>query len=171
MTPPQLARYAPVLDLIQPLPVPGRPVLGKKPHVSPRDDGEPVFRQAVHLHEPLVGQQRFDDDTCAAGARHTQFVGLLRCQQVLRFQIDDDPLTRLESVQATISVRRVFVHFRVECHHADLRQVVALSDRVVVEIVCRGDLHAAGSEFRIDVVVSNDRDRASGEGKLHALAY
>ena len=44
---------------------------------------------------------------------------------------------------------------------------MALSNRVVVEIVRRSDLHAAGSEFRIDVVVGDDGDRASGEGQLH----
>src|SRR5882762_9034279 len=47
---------------------------------------------------------------------------------------------------------------------------MALSNRVVVEVVRRSDLHAAGSKLRIDIVVGDDGDRASGEGQSHALA-
>ena len=60
--------------------------------------------------------------------------------------------------------------FALERHHADLRQLVALADRVVVEVVRRRDLHAAGAELRIDVVVGDDRDLPPGERQSHALA-
>ncbi len=47
---------------------------------------------------------------------------------------------------------------------------MALADFVVVEVVRRGDLHAAGTESRIDVGVGDDRDIAPGERQLHPLS-
>nr|GFC39244.1 hypothetical protein [Tanacetum cinerariifolium] len=48
-------------------------------------------------------------------------------------------------------------HVGVLVEDVQQRQVVALADFVVVEVVSRGDLHAAGAEFRIAVIVRNDR--------------
>ena len=50
------------------------------------------------------------------------------------------------------------------------RQVVALTDGVVVEVMRRGDLDAAGAEFEIDVAVGDDRDFAIGQRQLCHLA-
>ena len=47
---------------------------------------------------------------------------------------------------------------------------VAHADRIVVEIVRRRDLQAAGAEGGIDVVVGDDRDLASGQWQQHACA-
>jgi hypothetical protein len=47
---------------------------------------------------------------------------------------------------------------------------VALADRVVVEVMRRRDLDAAGAEFEIDVAVGDDRDFAIGQRQLHHLA-
>jgi hypothetical protein len=47
---------------------------------------------------------------------------------------------------------------------------VAQADLVVVEIVRGRDLHAAGAELGIDVVVSHDRNGSVRERQLHALA-
>ena len=45
-------------------------------------------------------------------------------------------------------------------------EAVALPHLVVVEIVRRGDLDAAGAELRIHVVVRDHRDRPAGERQL-----
>jgi hypothetical protein len=50
------------------------------------------------------------------------------------------------------------------------RQLVALADRVVVEVVRRRDLDAAGAEFEVDVGVGDDRDLAVGQRQLDHLA-
>ncbi len=50
------------------------------------------------------------------------------------------------------------------------REAVPLSDRPVVEVVRRRDLHAAGAEFLVDVAVGDHADRAAGERQRHFLA-
>ena len=47
---------------------------------------------------------------------------------------------------------------------------MALADGVVVEVVRRGDLDAAGAELAVDIVVGDDRDVAAGERQLDGLA-
>ena len=73
-------------------------------------------------------------------------------------QVGEHALARLEAVQAAVGRRRVVVDLRVQRQDADRRQVVPLPDLVVVEVVRRRDLDAAGAEFRIDVVVGDHRD-------------
>jgi len=47
---------------------------------------------------------------------------------------------------------------------------MALADFVVVEIVGRGDFHAAGAEFRVAVIVGDDRDAAANQWQLDKFA-
>jgi hypothetical protein len=47
---------------------------------------------------------------------------------------------------------------------------VALADRVVVEVVRGRDLHHAGAELAVDVVVGDHRDLAIGQRQAHGLA-
>ena len=93
-------------------------------------------------------------------------------------------LARLETVQANVfgwqgAVDGV-VQRAVEVEHLNSRQngcvfvedvqqrqVVALADFIVVEIVGRGDFHAAGAELWIAVVVGDDRDAAANQRQLN----
>jgi hypothetical protein len=52
----------------------------------------------------------------------------------------------------------------------DHLQAVTLAHFVVVEIVRRGDLHAAGAEGGVHVIVGNDGNAAAAQGQLHELA-
>ena len=52
----------------------------------------------------------------------------------------------------------------------DHRQVVAFAHFIIVEVVGGRDLHAAGAELRVDIVVGNDGDVAIGEGQANGLA-
>ena len=47
---------------------------------------------------------------------------------------------------------------------------MALADLVVVEVVCRGNLDAAGTEFGIDIFIGQDRDNARRPRHLHLPA-
>jgi hypothetical protein len=52
----------------------------------------------------------------------------------------------------------------VQGEDVDHRQAVALAHFVVVEVVRRGDLHAAGAEGHVDVFVGDDRDQRPTSG-------
>ena len=165
MTPPELARDAPVLDVAEPMPVGIDPVFRHEAHVarlpiSTFDQIETALREAVHLHEPLVGQIGLDDLAGAVAARHLQLVLLLFHQQAGGVQVGKHGLACGVAIQAAILRRRVFVHRRIRSEDVDHRQRMALADGVVVEIVRRRDFHDAGAEFAIDVIVGDDRDLA-----------
>lgn len=172
VAPPQLARDAPVLDVVQPLVVGVDPLLGHQldlaalhrvqRHLGDRAAGEAraIGGRLAHGDEPLVGQHRLDDDAGAIAARHHQRVLLHLGQQAQRFQVHHDALAGFEAVLPAIGGGRGVGDLRLQRQHRDLRQVVALADGVVVEVVARGHLDHAGAEFTVDVRVADDGDLA-----------
>ena len=67
------------------------------------------------------------------------------------FELRDDLLARLEAIEPAERAGTLSLSLRVRREDVDLRQVVPLADLVVVEVVRRRDLHAAGAEGRVDV--------------------
>src|SRR5690606_23692263 len=59
---------------------------------------------------------------------------------------------------------------RVLVQHVDQRQVVALAHFIVIEVMGGGDLHAAGTELRIAVVVTDNRNAPANQRQLDELA-
>ncbi len=182
MSPPQLARDAPVLDIGQPLVVGADPVFGDQAdlaalHGIERDLGDraagvegALGRRLAHRDEPLVGQHRLDHATRALALGRHQLVLLDLGQQALGVEVGDDAAARLETVQADVLRRRVVGDLRVERQHGQLRQLVAQAHRIVVEVMARRDLDHAGTEFAVDVVVGDHRDLAIGQRQFGHLA-
>ncbi len=182
VAPPQLARDAPVLDVVQPLVVGRGPVFRNHPDFTVRDffqrdcgnrlarEVRAFGRRLAHRHEPLVGQHRLDHHAGAVAARHHQLVRLDRFQQAQRLEVGHDLLARDIAVHAAVFLGSVVVDLGVERQDADLRQLMALAHRIVVEVMRRRDLDAAGAEGLVDVVVGDDRDFAIGERQLERLA-
>jgi len=170
VAPPELSADAPVLDVLQPVPVGVDPVLGYEAHAARRDGLEAPLREFVHPHEPLVREVGLDDLPGAVAARDHQFVRLGFDQQAEGFQLREYPLTRLEAVEADEALGRCIVEVRGVGEQVDHRQAVALADRVIVEVVRRRDLDHPGAEGAVDVVVGDDRDRAVAERQVHLPA-
>ena len=98
----------------------------------------------------------------------------------------DDLLARLEAVEAVqrqrlVELRRgrhalqeldvaVEVELPLDVEHVDHREMVALADLEVVEVVGRRDLHRAGALLRIGIVVADDRDAAADQRQHRGLA-
>ena len=177
MTPPQLARNTPVLNIVQPLIVGVDPIFRMEADLAAGDDVERLLRDRLavctglrHRHKPLVGQHRFNDNTRPVAARHLQFVLVGLFQNTQGFQIGDDDLTRFETIQAPVFFRRVIVDLGVQRQNRDQRQVMALAHGVVVEVMRRCHLDTARAEFQIDIAVGDDRNLAIGERQFHHLA-
>ena len=62
------------------------------------------------------------------------------------------------------------LNVRIGVEDVDQRQVVALADLEVVEVVRGRDLHRAGALLRVGIVVGDDRDRRPTSGRTHVLA-
>ncbi len=93
----------------------------------------------------------------------------LHCsQQAQRLELGHHRLARREAIEPAIGDGGVVVDAREGVEHVDHRQLVALADLEVVEIVSRGDLHRPRALFRIRIVVGDDRDRPPDDRQPHA---
>ena len=182
MTPPQLTGNTPVLNIVQPLVIGICPVFRYEfdfavIHFFQRDfrnrfaREESAFRcRFAHCHKPLVGQHRFNHDACTVAARHHQFVRFDFCQQALCIQISNHALTGFEAIHAAIGFRRVVTDFGIQRQDGNHFQLMALANGVIVEIMCRCDFHAAGTESFIHIGVSNHRNFTACQWQFQQFA-
>ena len=188
MTPPDLARDAPVLDVAHPFEIGVFPVVGHKADAAVFHRLDCRFRQRLDLDVPLIGEKRFDNGAGAVAARHHQFVVLDFFQQAGGVEVGDDLLARLETVHADVTWRNqlafvflVFANRGVGGEDVDQPAVnlfadgelvaVALPHAIVIEVVRRGDFDAAGAELGVDVfLVGNDGNLATGERQFQQFA-
>ena len=91
-------------------------------------------------------------------------------EQPLLGEFFDDACARLETIETLQFGRRVFVDLRIGGEDVDDRKLVTQADFVIVEIVCRGDLHTPRSEFGIDIGIADDRNRPVGQRQPQLLA-
>ena len=187
VAPPQLTADAPVLDVTHPAEVHVLVLLRHELDFTALDHGDGFLGQRLGGDVPLVGQPGFDDGAGAVAFRHFQGVVFDLFQQAGSLEGGDDLLARLEAIQ-TGELRRnvrfdLFVDATVEVEYlsggqhggvlvedVDQRQVVAFADFIVVEVVGRGDLHAAGAELGIAVVVGDDRDAPAQQRQFDEAA-
>ena len=187
VAPPQLTADAPVLDVAHPREIHVFVLFWHERNAAVFDSGDGRFCQRFGRYVPLVGQPRLNDGARAVALRYFQSVVVDADQQAGFIKVGNDLLARLEAVQA-----RVFgwqgtvdglIQRAIKVEHlcgrqngcvfvedVQQRQVVALADFVVVEIVSRGDFHTAGAEFRVAVVVRDDRDAAANQRQLNEFA-
>ncbi len=177
MSPPQLARDAPVLNVVQPLVVGVDPVLGMELDLAGSDTFQRLLGDALavvtgfaHGDEPLVGEHRFDDHAGAVAARYFEFVLLGFLEHACGFEIGDDLFACNETIQALILLGRMFVDLCIQCEDGDHLQLVTLSHRIVVEVMRRSDFHHAGAEFLVHIFVGDDGDVAVAQRQFHLLA-
>ena len=185
MSPPQLPAHAPILDVVEPLCICRAPVLRHefdiaRTHRVQRGLGDCFLaagpRLAVdtdiagQIEEPLIGQHRLDHRIAALADRHLQFMLLRFDEQAERLQIGEHRLAGGEAIHAAIFFRSVVGNLGVQRQNDERREFVTGTDLPIVEIVRRRDLHRAGAEFAIDIVVGYDRDFASRQRKFEFLA-
>ena len=161
MAPPQLARDTPILNVDEPLVVGAGPVFGHKLEVAQRHGIEPALRQRFHFHEPLIGEHGLDNRIGAAAARHHQLVRLGLAEKTLRFEIGEHTLACVKAIKSAIRRGGVVVDFCVQREDADGFELMPHAHLIVVEIMRRGDFHAAGAEGGINVIIGDDGNHAA----------
>ena len=168
--PPQLPADAPVLDVVHPLKIGLLPAFRHKAHAPVAHRLARRRRQLPRVDKPLVGQVRLDHRVAAVAARHRVAVRALVFQQALFAQIRQHALARLKALQPAVRLRRARAERRVVVEQVDHRQIVAPPDFIVVEVVRRRNLDAAGAEFHLHIVVGKQRDDAPGQRQRQAPA-
>jgi hypothetical protein len=170
MAPPQLPADAPVLDLVHPLEVFLRPALRHEARASVLDGFDGGLRERRDAHVPLIGQPRLEHRAAAISAWNGQRMRLDFLQQAERLEVCDHEFASLEAIERAILLRHLVIERRIRIEDVDERQVVTLADFVVVEVVPRRDLHAAGAERRIGVLVADHGDQPICERQSDLLA-
>ncbi len=169
VAPPELARDAPVVEVVDPVEVPLLHLLrvDRDPAVADRVTGG--LRERADLDPPLHGQARLDGGLAARAVADGVDVGpLLGDDPALGAQRGDDGGAGLEAVQALEGA--VGGDDGVLVHHGDGGQVVPLADLEVVRVVGGRHLDGAGAELGVDVLVGDDGDGALGQRQLDELA-
>ncbi len=102
MPPPQLARDAPVADVVHPFVIGLRPVFGDELDARRLHRRDGLFGQRLGVHEPLRGDQRLHDSLAAIALADGQRVRLDLFQQAQLLQIRHDAVARFEAVEAGV---------------------------------------------------------------------
>ncbi len=169
VAPPQLARDAPVVEVVDPVEVALLHLHRVDRDAAVADRVTGGLGEGLDLDPPLEGQARLDGGAAARAVPDgVQVRALLRDDATLLAQRADDRGTGLVAVQAEEGA--VDGDDTVLVHDRHVGQVVALPDGEVVRVVRRGHLDAAGAELRVDVGVRDDGDRAVGQRELDELA-
>ncbi len=165
MAPPELARDAPIADVVHPLVVGLFPVGGNENDAAGLDGLNGLFGERFGLDEPLGGNQRLDNGGAARAFAEVDLIRLDLDEGSGLFEIGNDALARLEAVEAGISARGGG-HDAVLIDDLDLGQVVAAAGFEIVEVVSGGDFDGPGAELRVGHDVENHRDFTVLERKL-----
>ena len=175
VTPPQLTRDTPVLNIAHPGEVHVFVLLRYELNVAVLNRFNCRFRQDIGTHVPLVGQHWFDDHAATVAVRNGQVMWFNFFQQAECVNRSNDRFTCSKTLQflelcrdfAGINVRFVtfgiehlgaFTDIAVKGQDVDHRQGVTFTHFIVVKVVRRSDFHAAGAFFHVGVFVANDRN-------------
>ena len=175
VAPPELAGDAPVLDVSHPGEVHVLVLLRDEGDAAVLDCLDCRLGEGLRPYVPLAGEVRLDGHSAPVTVRlhHDVVLDLLEETKLLKFL--DDEIARLVAVKpaellgdvAVIDVRGLAVDVvdlglvhdpGVLGEDVDHGERVALPDLVIVEVVRRGDLHAAGSLGHVGVLVAHDGD-------------
>ena len=170
MAPPQLARDAPRLDVLHPAEELLAPALGHEGHAAIARRRDRLLGELLGVGVPLLGQERLDRHAAAIAVGHGVGVRLDLLDQPRRLHVGDDPLARVEAVEAAILLRRLVVQPSELVEDADRLELVAAADLEVVEVVRRRDLDRARALLRVGVLVGDDRDAPADQRQDGVLA-
>ena len=158
MAPPELTGNAPGLDVVHPLVVGLRPILGEEagPSLLHRLDGRTGKGACIRV--PLLGQVGLDRHTAAVTVGNGMHVLIDSFDETGRLHVGDDLPAGLETVETTVGRRHVVVEPGPLIKDADHLEIMAAANLEVVEIVRRRDLDGAASLFGVGPGIGDDRD-------------
>ena len=86
--------------------------------------------------------------------------GLVSTRKPLLFQIRDNLLAGVKTIQTLIFDWRQVVDPSIQSQNIERNELMALSHLVIIEVMRGGDFDAPRAEFGIDVGVGNNRNAA-----------
>ena len=170
VTPPELARDAPILYVLQPVAV-GRDILGGiEFELSFEHGGQGDVGKVLHGEEPLLAEARlYGRVLVALGVPHLVVVVLHLLHQAGLLQVGGNLFAHLHAIHAYIEAC-CLRNGAVRIEDVDGLQVVGLTEGVVVHVVGGSHLQATGTELHIHIAVFDDGDDATYQGYHHLMA-
>ena len=170
MAPPQLARDAPVLEVLHPGEVGLLPALRVEAHLAGLHDVGGRALELVDGDEPLLGEPRLERGV-ATIAMHDRVLDVLDVvEQAVLLEPCHNGLAGLVAGH-TGELAVALDNDGMLVEDVDLGQVVGGAHGVVVGVVGGGHLDEAGAEVSVDVVVGENRDLAVDDGQHDRLAH
>ena len=170
VAPPQLARDAPVLEVLHPGGVGLRPARGVEGDLAGVDGVERRPLELIDGHKPLLGKPRLKRGVATVAVHDGVIEFLDMIEQVMLLKPLNDGLAALLAGH-TGELAVALDDHRVLIEDIDLRQVVSLTHGVIVGVVCRGDLDEAGAEVGVDMPILKDGDLTVDDGELDGLTH
>src|ERR1700681_1766960 len=102
MPPPQLARNAPVINILHPVQINLAIVLRNDRDLAALDGLDCSVGHGLYLDEPLLGKARLNNRTAAVALADRERVIFLADQKSLFLQVGKHPLARFEAVEACV---------------------------------------------------------------------
>jgi hypothetical protein len=167
VAPPELAGDAPVADVVHPVEIGLGEAVGDELDLPVLHHADGLLGQGLHLHEPLVACQRLHVVVAAVAGADVVLAGLDGEQISLLLQLLHDGLAGLVAVHAVPLVAAGDLALAVQ--HQILGQIVAQSDLKVVGVVAGGDLHGAGAEAHVGVLVATMGISRPTSGRMQVL--
>ena len=162
-----MPRDAPVLDVLHPVAVRILEFGRNQPDFVFHDRFESRLGQFGHLQKPLHRQLRLDRHVGAFRISHLVGIGFDLFEQAGVGEVFLDLPADFETVHAGVAFA-VLVQRTVIVENVDDFEVVFFAEHVVVHVVGRGHFQRAGSEFDVDVLVVDHRNRTVDERHQHA---
>ena len=169
MSPPELARDAPVVDVVHPVQIDRAVVLRNDRDLAAFNGCRARSASGLNLDEPLRRQPRLDDRSATVALADRKLRGPFRQPEILVPADREHALAGFEAVKSRVWTS-VLVHVRVLVHHVDLRQVVAHASLEVVGIVRGRDFDRSSAELRLREFVGDDRNLTIHQRQQNFLA-
>ena len=169
VSPPKLARNAPVADVVHPLEISFLPALRRKLDFTGFHSRNRGLSQRLNLHKPLFGDNGLGHLIAALAKAHFVLV-IFGLHQLAGF------LQRLKHGFACFAELHAGIRaarcgdFSVLAHDVYNRQVMAFAQFVVVEVVRRRYFQATRSELTVHVGIGDDRNFSPEQRQNSELA-
>ena len=170
VSPPDLARDTPVLDILQPVQIDLVEALRHEFQFAGLQRVDRRFCQLLHFYEPLLFDERLHRRAAAVMGSNGMCVRNDFYKVSLLVQFLHDRFSRLIAVHARI-FPAILINGSVIVHDVDLRKIMTLANFEVIRVMCRCNLHCSCTEFFIHIVVCHDRDLPSHQRQDYFLPY
>ena len=171
VSPPQLARDAPVLYVLQPALVGVLVFGGMELYLVVHHGRQGDVGKVLHAQEPLHAQARLHGGVgIALRVAHLVLIVLYLLHQAGFLQVEAYLAAHIHAVHAHVE-GRLAAHCAVGIEYVDALQVVLLAQHVVVGVVAGGHLQTARAELNLHIAVLDDGDDTVHQRYNHLLAF